>query len=69
MPAAARVGDPITHTSAFENLVEGALLGAALGAILVASGGTAAPLMIAAAAAGGASLSGTIGKLWGQVPA
>lgn len=65
-PAAARVGDPVTHSAALWGLLDGALLGAALGAILVASGGTAAPLLIAGAAATGASIGGAVGKLWGS---
>ena len=64
-PAAARVGDPVVHNEALTGLVEGALLGAALGGIVVMTGGAGA-LAIAGAMAGGASLGGTIGKLWGK---
>lgn len=41
-------------------------MGAALGAILLASGGTAAPLVIAGAMASGASLGGAVGEFWGR---
>lgn len=65
MPAAARVGDPVTHTNALAGLVAGVLIGAVVGAMIVGTGGAAAPLLLASAVAGGASLGGTVGEFLG----
>lgn len=55
MAQAARVGDRITHTNAYAGLVAGALAGAAIAGLCIATGGAALPA-IAIAAAGGAGL-------------
>lgn len=75
MPRAARVGDEISHTSAFQGLVVGAVAGAVAGALIgvavIATAGTAV-VAIGAAACTGASLGGVIGELIGaerQTPA
>jgi len=65
MPAAARVDDPITHTEAHSEgitqMLEGALVGAAIGVALIGftvlTGGTGLILIGAAVAAGGTVLS------------
>ena len=61
MAQAARVGDRITHTNAYAGLVAGALAGAAIAGLCIATGGAALPA-IAIAAAGGAGLGGVIGE-------
>ncbi|HEY0778275.1 MAG TPA: PAAR domain-containing protein [Gemmatirosa sp.] len=66
MPAAARVGDPITHSNAFAGLIAGVVVGAVIGAVIVGSGGAAAPLVVASMVAGGASLGGVAGEFLGQ---
>jgi uncharacterized Zn-binding protein involved in type VI secretion len=64
MPEAARIGDTITHTKKLGGFLAGALLGAAVGVFVVATGGAGA-LVIAAAAATGASFGSQIGKVIG----
>ena len=66
MPEAARIGDQVSHTSAFAGLIVGALAGAVIGAAIVATGGAAA-LAIAGAACTGASLGGMLGELVGSM--
>lgn len=67
MPEAARLTDPITHTSALAGLIGGALLGAAIGAAVVLTGGAAAGALAAAATVGaGASLGSMFGEFLGS---
>jgi hypothetical protein len=70
MSAAARVGDPIEHTSALEGLLLGLAVGAAAvvvaaaaGVSIVASGGLAAVAVIGAVV----SLSAGVGELIGSL--
>jgi len=63
MSEAARVGDPIAHTSALTGLIGGLLAGAVLGAVMVSTGGLAAVAVIGAAASGGALIGEVIGGL------
>lgn len=51
MQAAARLNDPIAHTSALEGLIAGAVIGAGLAAgaaVIIGTGGLAAPVLIGA---------------------
>ena len=66
MLEAARIGDQVSHSSAFAGLILGALAGAVIGAAIVATGGAAA-LAIAGAACTGASLGGMLGELVGSM--
>ncbi len=66
MPEAARIGDQVSHSSAFAGLIVGALAGAVIGAAIIATGGAAA-LAIAGAACTGASLGGMIGEVVGSM--
>jgi uncharacterized Zn-binding protein involved in type VI secretion len=65
-PAAARVGDPVEHSFAALGLMLGLVAGAALGALAVASGGTA---LIVIAAIGGAAAGGGVGQVLGSLSA
>jgi uncharacterized Zn-binding protein involved in type VI secretion len=63
MQAAARLNDPIAHTSALSGLIAGAIVGAGLAlgaALLIGTAGLAAPLLI-----GGAMLAGGAMGAWG----
>jgi hypothetical protein len=68
MQAAARLKDPIAHTNAMSGLIGGAVIGASLAvigtALIVGTGGLAAPLLIGAALAAGALLLGG----WAAIP-
>jgi hypothetical protein len=69
MQAAARLDDPLAHSSAESGLIMGALIGAGLvvaGALLVGTGGAALPFVIGAALAAGA-LGGWIGEFAGSL--
>lgn len=66
MREAARALDPITHTSALAGLIGDLVVGAIVGAAIVATGG-AAVAAIAVAAAGGASLGASAGQLLGSL--
>ncbi|HEX8499173.1 MAG TPA: GH-E family nuclease [Pyrinomonadaceae bacterium] len=64
MPEAARIGDTITHTKKLGGFLKGALLGAAVGAFVVATGGAGA-VLIAGAALTGLALGSQIGAVVG----
>jgi len=63
MSEAARVGDPIAHTSALTGLLTGLAVGALAGVLIAGTGGLAAAAVIGAAAAGGAGIGEVIGSL------
>lgn len=64
MPEAARLGDTITHTKKLGGFLTGALLGAAVGAFVVATGGAGA-VLIAGAALSGLAVGSQIGAVVG----
>jgi uncharacterized Zn-binding protein involved in type VI secretion len=73
LQAAARLDDPIAHTSALEGLIGGAIAGAVIGAglvvgaaLIIGTGGLAAPVLIGAALAGGA-MGAWIGEFVGSL--
>lgn len=61
MTEAARLGDPVEHTSTFGAMIAGAVAGALLGLAIVGTGGAA--LAIAGAVATGGSIGSAIGEL------
>lgn len=64
--AAARVGDPISHTSALDGFLAGLAIGAGValaGVAIVGTGGLAAVAVVGAAASGGAA----IGQMFGSM--
>jgi len=66
MSEAARVGDPIAHTSALTGLLTGLAVcatAALIGVTVVGTGGLAAVAVVGAAAAGGAGIGEVIGSL------
>ncbi len=65
MPEAARLSDPIAHSSALAGLIAGAVLGALIGAAAIATGGAA--LVAVAAVAGGAAAGAGIGEVLGSL--
>jgi uncharacterized Zn-binding protein involved in type VI secretion len=66
MPVAARLEDPIQHSNALTGLLAGALVGAAFGVFVVATGG--AGLVVGAAIIGGAVATGAgIGEVMGSL--
>ncbi|AUX26035.1 uncharacterized protein SOCEGT47_065880 [Sorangium cellulosum] len=65
MAEAARIDDPIQHTSAMAGLLVGALAGAVLGALVVGTGGGA--LVLAATIAGGVAAGGGAGQVLGSL--
>lgn len=69
MQAAARLGDPIAHSSAESGLISGALIGGGLviaGALIVGTGGAALPFVIGAELAG-VAVGGWIGEFVGSL--
>jgi uncharacterized Zn-binding protein involved in type VI secretion len=65
IPNAARLHDPISHSSALGGLVAGAVLGAIVAVAVVGTGGAA--LVLLAAVATGVSLGAGIGELLGSL--
>jgi uncharacterized Zn-binding protein involved in type VI secretion len=68
--AAARLNDPIAHTSAMSGLIAGAIVGAGLAlgaALLVGTGGLAAPLLIGGAMLAGGAMGAWIGEFVGSL--
>lgn len=65
LAGAARLGDPLTHTSAMKGLLFGALIGAALAIAILATGGLA--LVTVAAAAGAFCAGVAIGEALGSL--
>jgi uncharacterized Zn-binding protein involved in type VI secretion len=70
MQAAARLGDPIAHTSSMSGLIAGAIAGAVLAgvgaALIIGTGGLAAPLLIGAVLTG-AAMGAWIGEFAGSL--
>ncbi len=65
IPNAARLHDPISHSSALGGLLVGAILGAVIAVAVVGTGGAA--LALIAAVAAGASMGAGIGELLGSL--
>lgn len=63
MPEAARLDDPITHSSALSGLIAGAIIGGGLAILTVGTGGLAAVAIVGAATVAGAGVGELIGSL------